>query len=101
MQGLPGGYMIPAKQIMDDKYTEIYEEELRGIERRRQQDPNLTVEMLEGTLQALYHIEGDDWEGRGPLRDEMISAEIAAYETYIHNWKKSLAENGSAPAVKA
>ncbi|MCR5291078.1 MAG: hypothetical protein K6E51_13880 [Treponema sp.] len=80
--------MIPAKEIMNNKYDEIYEEEIRGIERRRQQDPNLTIDMLEGTLQALYNIEGDDWEGRGPLRDEMISAQIAAHEAYIAQWKK-------------
>lgn len=87
--------MIPAEEIMNNKYNEIYDEELRGLERRRARDPALTVDMLQETLKALYNIEDNNWEGRGPLQDQVISAEIAAYETFIHNWKKEASDKSS------
>lgn len=80
--------MTDAEASLERRYQETFEEEYRMLERRRARDPNLTIEYLEGTLKSLYTIEGNDWEGRGPLLDQVIAAQIAAYETFIENWKK-------------
>ena len=82
--------MINAVAALERRYNETYEEELRMLERRRNHDKNLTVEELENTLSSLYIIDGNDIEGRGSMQDQVIAAEIAAYETFITNWKKEL-----------
>jgi len=71
----------------DIKYTEIFEQEIRGLERRRKSDPNCTVTDLEGTLEHLYIMDGADWYGRGQLQDIIMAATIAAYEFFINQWK--------------
>jgi hypothetical protein len=71
----------------DVTYKETFEEETRVLSRRRESDPNCKVEDLEGTLKHLYIMEGADTEGRGSLQDTIISARIAAYESFIARWK--------------
>lgn len=69
------------------KYEEIFQQELRGLTRRRQSDKNCKIEDLEGTLKNLYIMDGADQGGRGPLQDIIMSATIAAYEHFIAQWK--------------
>jgi hypothetical protein len=69
------------------KYTEVFEEELRGLERRRESDPHCTVGDIEGLLQHLYIMDGADWYGRGDVQDIIMAATIAAYEHFIAQWK--------------
>jgi hypothetical protein len=69
------------------KYDETFEEESRGLRRRRETDPRCTVEDLEGTLRHLYHMEGADWGGRGEVQGITLAATIAAYERFIAQWK--------------
>jgi hypothetical protein len=71
------------------KYTEVFEEELRGLERRRDSDPHCTVGDIEGLLQHLYIMDGADWYGRGDVQDISMAATIAAYECFIAQWKAS------------
>ncbi len=71
------------------KYTEVFEEELRGLERRRESDPHCTVGDIEGLLQHLYIMDGADWYGRGDVQDITMAATIAAYELFIAQWKAS------------
>jgi hypothetical protein len=73
----------------DIKYAETFEEELRGLERRRASDPSCTIADLEGTLRHLYIMDGADWGGRGDVQDTILAATIAAYEHYIAMWKKN------------
>jgi hypothetical protein len=77
----------------DIKYTQTFEAELRGLERRRQADPNCKIADLEGTLRHLHIMDGADWGGRGEVQDTIIAATIAAYEHFIARWKADLAEN--------
>jgi len=72
------------------KYRETFEEELRGLSRRRQSDPACKVEHLEATLKNLYIMDGGDNGGRGCLQDTIIAAQIAAYEHFISEWKAAL-----------
>ena len=69
------------------KYGEIFEQELRGLERRRNFDPRCTAGDLEGILNALYIMDGSDWYGRGEVQDIIMAATIAAYEHFIAQWK--------------
>jgi hypothetical protein len=69
------------------KYREIFDEELRGLVRRRGADPNCTVKDIEGVLQNLYTMDGADWYGRGDVQDITMAATIAAYEHFIADWK--------------
>ena len=80
-----------SEEWRDTKYTETFEEELRGLERRRASDPACTVADIEGTLKHLYIMDGADWGGRGGVQDMTMSATIAAYERFISQWKAELA----------
>lgn len=71
----------------DVKYREVFEEELRGLRRRRESDPRCTVEDIEGVLRHLYIMDGADWYGRGDVQDITMTATIAAYECFIARWK--------------
>lgn len=71
----------------DVKYEEIFEQEIRGLTRRRESDPACTVTDLEGVLQDLYHMDGAGWVGRGEVQDITMAATIAAYEYMIAQWK--------------
>jgi hypothetical protein len=71
----------------DTKYNETLEEEIRGLQRRRESDPGCGIADLEGVLQHLYHLDGADWGGRGEVQDITLQATIAAYEHIIAEWK--------------
>jgi hypothetical protein len=71
----------------DIKYDEVFEQESRGLRRRRESDPRCTVEDIEGVLQHLYIMDGADWYGRGDVQDIIMAATIAAYEHFIAEWK--------------
>jgi hypothetical protein len=75
------------------KYQSIFDDETRGLLRRRQSDSACRVEDLEGILKNLYIMDGADWGGRGPLQDTIMAATIAAYEHFIDNWKAELINN--------
>jgi len=82
--------MNPSQEWQKIKYTETFEQELRGLERRRAADPNCTIADIEGTLKHLYIMDGADWGGRGGVQDAVMAATIAAYEHFLANWKAEL-----------
>ena len=71
----------------EESYRETFEEELRGLTRRFQNNPCCAVEELEMVLDGLYIAEGNNWEGRGSAQDTILSATIAAYEYFINQLK--------------
>jgi hypothetical protein len=71
----------------DALYTKIFDQEVRGLERRREADPRCTVADVEGILKGLYMSDGADWLGRGEVQDITMAATIAAYEHIIAEWK--------------
>jgi hypothetical protein len=72
-------------------YDNIFEQEIRGLRRRRESDPACTVADIEGVLQHLYIMDGADWYGRGDVQDTTMAATIAAYEYFIADWKAETA----------
>ena len=83
--------MSSSAEWREKKYGETFEEELRGLNRRRTADPALTVEDIEGILKHLYIMEGADQGGRGEVQDMAMAATIAAYEHFIADWKAETA----------
>ena len=69
------------------KYRQTFEEETRGLTRRREADPGCKVEDLQGILKHLYIMDGADQGGRGEVQDTIMAATIAAYEHFIAEWK--------------
>jgi hypothetical protein len=76
-----------SEEWRDITYAETFEEELRGLERRRRADPDCKIGDLEGILKHLYIMDGADWGGRGDVQDTVMAATIAAYERFIAQWK--------------
>jgi hypothetical protein len=77
-------------QWQDITYRETFDEETRGLTRRRKADPECKIEDLEGILKNLYILDGADQGGRGTLQDIIMAARIAAYERFISQWKAEL-----------
>ncbi len=75
--------MSESTQWIDETYNAVFDEEIRGLQRRCEHDPSCTIRDLQGILNNLYITEGNDWEGRGPRGDTVLAATIAAYEHYI------------------
>ena len=67
-------------------YQKTFDEETRGLIRRKQADPACTVDDIHGILKNLYILDGADQGGRGDVQDIVIAARIAAYECFITQW---------------
>ena len=81
--------MAISEEWQEIKYREVFEQEIRGLSRRCQSDPNCKIEDLQATLRNLYIMDGADQGGRGCLQDTIMSATIAAYEHFIAEFGKN------------
>ena len=70
-----------------DKFTEVFEDEFRLLTRRFKSQASCSIAELEGILQSLYIMEGQNLEGK--VHEISLSATIAAYEAFIHEKKRS------------
>jgi hypothetical protein len=66
----------------DAMYERVFEEELRGLERRALNDPDFSVDALRRQLKDLYSLDGQDMLGRGAAGDITSSAQLAAWEHF-------------------
>jgi hypothetical protein len=71
----------------DNLYQKTFDEEFIGLERRCASDLNSNLETLELMLNDFYRMEGADWLGRGEVQSIILSATIAAHESFIENLK--------------
>ena len=69
-----------------DKFDEVFEDEFRLLNRRFESEVSCSIEELEGILQSLYIMEGQNLEGK--VHEISLAATIAAYEAFIHEKKK-------------
>jgi hypothetical protein len=67
----------------DALYQKTFDDEYRGLERRRASDKNCGAEDLDAMLRQFYEMEGADWLGRGEVQSLTLAATIAAYESFI------------------
>lgn len=77
----------------EKKYLEVFDEETRLLIRRRAADTSCTIDDIQGILDSLYVLDGNNAAGRSSVQQIALSATIAAYEAFIHQWKKESAEN--------
>jgi len=76
----------------EKKYQEVFDDETRLLVRRRMSDVDCTIDDIRGMLEALYVLDGNNIDGRGVVQQISLSATIAAYEAFIHQWQKELHE---------
>jgi len=81
-----------SEEWRDKKYKEVFEQEIRGLIRRRQFDSNCKIEDIKATLKDLYIFEGANQDGRGSLQDAILAATIAAYEQFIADWASEISD---------
>ncbi|MDR1211299.1 MAG: hypothetical protein LBK40_03605 [Spirochaetaceae bacterium] len=81
--------MAESADWREKTYEHTLEEELLGLERRLEADPDCGAGSLEGILAHLYRSEGADWGGRGEVQNIILSATIAAYELTIARLRKA------------
>lgn len=77
----------------EKKYQEVFEDETRLLVRRRAADTSCTIDDIQGILDSLYILDGNNAAGRSSVQQIALSATIAAYEAFIHQWKKESAGN--------
>jgi hypothetical protein len=68
-------------QWQEDKYRQIFNDELYALENRLK--AGVPLAEIEAVLQHLYILDGADWIGRGEVQDINLAATIAAYECCI------------------
>ena len=74
----------------DKKYQEVFDDETRLLVRRRAADESCSIDDIQGILDSLYILDGNNAEGRSSVQQIVLSATIAAYEAFIHQWQKEL-----------
>ena len=75
----------------EKKYQEVFEDETRLLVRRRAADTSCTIDDIQGILDSLCILDGNNAEGRSSVQQIVLSATIAAYEAFVHQWKKESA----------
>ena len=80
--------MLESVDWEERKYQEVFDDETRLLVRRRAADARCTIEDVQGILDSLYVLDGNNAEGRSSVQQIALSATIAAYEAFIHQWKK-------------
>lgn len=77
---------------MTDFYDKVYDETFDSVYAqmtlKKNTDPEFTKSQLDELIRHMYCNQGNDWEGRGEIKDIILSATIAACEVFLHNWDK-------------
>jgi len=74
----------------EKKYQEVFDDETRLLVRRRASDASCSIDDIQGILDSLYVLDGNNATGRSCVQQIEISATIAAYEAFIYQWQKEL-----------
>ena len=69
----------------DKKFREVFEDEMRVLERRWEKDASVSIDNLEGILESLYIMSDRNCEGK--VQEIVFSATIVAYESFISSKK--------------
>lgn len=74
----------------EKKYQEVFDDETRLLVRRRAADSSCSIDDIQGILDSLYVLDGNNATGRSCVQQIELSATIAAYEAFIYQWQKEL-----------
>ncbi len=69
-------------------YEKIFESTCVYVDERRKKERDFNIEKLEKMLEMVYVRKGNDWVGKGPVKNIEDSAIIAAFEHKLAEWKK-------------
>ncbi|TWI77258.1 hypothetical protein LZ24_00058 [Desulfobotulus alkaliphilus] len=72
--------------LFDDTYDRTFFELMRHKER----NPELSITEIESRLNDRYLRFGHGWDGGSPVQEVMLSAEIAALEAFLAEWRGQL-----------
>jgi hypothetical protein len=75
-------------------FQDSFENTMQFLNFRVKKD-NLTLHDLEGELHHLTIYEGQDWAGRGEIKNSEIQGQVYAYIEFIQRMKKSLKQKPS------
>jgi 1,4-alpha-glucan branching enzyme len=75
-------------KIEETTFENSYDDTLVMLERRSTLE-GFDLKDLQGELNTLYIYEGQDWVGRGELKNAEIHGEISAYHVFIEQYKKT------------
>ncbi len=73
--------------IEQEIFDQSYEDTLKRLEQLSRR-PGFDIAEFEGELVHLMRYEGQDWTGRGEVKNSEISGQILAYQAFIFRWKK-------------
>ena len=76
--------MSDSQNTLDEHYRECYEGELRALKRRKEIDADFSANVVRGTLETLYNVDGNNWDGRSAVFQIELDAQIDALETFLH-----------------
>ncbi|WZL73115.1 hypothetical protein QBE52_19055 [Clostridiaceae bacterium 35-E11] len=76
--------------LQEEKYNETFRKVYNTLKYHKEKDEKYTIHQLEALLDSLYVNEGNDWIGRGEIKNAIQAATIAASETLLTEWKNEL-----------
>lgn len=68
--------------IEDEIYDTNYTLTLENLERRKEL-PGFSIDDIVGEMEALLIYEGQDWTGRGELKQAEIGGSLLAYQAFL------------------
>ncbi len=76
---------------MDDHLQNVYDDAFdnayHNFMLRKSEDDTFDKDFLTGLLESMYTCQGNDWTGRGQVKDMSQSAMIAAAEAVLAAWE--------------
>ena len=85
------------EKVLQRRYDEVFDALYRYLEEKRRTDPTFTRAHVRGFLKDAYVRLGNNWTGKGTLFETTQNATIAAYETFLANWKADIAAQEGGP----
>ena len=86
------------ERVLQRRYDEVFDSLYRYLERKRRTDPTFSPADIQGFLKDAYVRLGNNWTGKGTLFETTQNATIAAYETFLVNWRADIAAQEGSPS---
>ncbi|WP_425446341.1 hypothetical protein [Dethiothermospora halolimnae] len=80
------------EEFKKEKYNTTFDNVYSNLNYQRNNDPKYTIEKLEALLESLYTSQGNDWIGKGEIKEVTNNATIAACEQVLAEWKEDLGD---------
>ncbi|MTI65787.1 MAG: hypothetical protein FH753_04215 [Firmicutes bacterium] len=74
-------------EILEEKYNDTFKKVYTDLKYQKESDDTYTIDKLKALLESLYINEGNDWLGRGDIKDTVNKATIAACQKLLAEWE--------------